>query len=124
MIPDNSVDFAISWDSLVHVEHETVRGTCARSRPSSEARRDRVHPTTELRHAVRHDRHELDKHVLGGRRPSMTAEKFRPDCGRFGLRCLSQELVPWTEPGLLIDSFSLFMPARGRGSLAAGPSRP
>jgi 2-polyprenyl-3-methyl-5-hydroxy-6-metoxy-1,4-benzoquinol methylase len=114
MISDESVDFAVSWDSLVHVEHETVREylrqLATKLKPGSFGF---IHHSN-LGMQYQSIAHEADKHVLGGRRPSMTAEKFRQDCATFGLRCLSQELVPWTEPGLFCDSFSLFMrPAPG-----------
>ncbi|HPO93618.1 MAG TPA: class I SAM-dependent methyltransferase [Phycisphaerales bacterium] len=119
MIPDNSVDFAISWDSLVHVEHETVREYLRQI--ATKLKPGAIGFIHHSNFGMQFDTiaHELDKHVLGGRRPSMTAEKFRADCKAFGLRCLSQELVPWTEPGLLIDSFSLFM----RPNAGEDPSR-
>lgn len=122
MIPDNSVDFAVSWDSLVHVEHDTVRAYL-------------THLATKLKPGgigfIHHSNlgmqydtiaHEPEKHVLGGRRPSMTAEKFRADCAALGLQCLSQELVPWTEPGLYCDSMSLLRRPRGGENPANWPA--
>lgn len=108
-VADNSVDLCVSWDSLVHVEHETVREYLrqlrTKLRPGGVGF---IHHSNLGAHAADLKGDE-GPHILGGRRPSMTAEKFRNDCKEFGLRCLSQEIVPWTGAGLWLDSFSLFM---------------
>ncbi len=108
-VADNSVDLCVSWDSLVHVEHETVREYLrqlrTKLRPGGVGF---IHHSNLGVHAADLKGDE-GPHILGGRRPSMTAEKFRNDCKEFGLRCLSQEIVPWTGAGLWLDSFSLFM---------------
>ncbi|MBX3386266.1 MAG: class I SAM-dependent methyltransferase [Phycisphaeraceae bacterium] len=120
MVADSSVDLAVSWDSLVHTEHETVREYLRQLR-----RKLRPGGVGFIHHSnlgMQWDqiRDEVEKHTLGGRRPSMTAEKFRKDAAEFGVRVLSQELLPWTEPGLYCDCFSLFM--RDEGDPATWPA--
>lgn len=110
MVRDSSIDFAFTWDSLVHVEHETIRaylGELARKlRPGGYGFIHHsnlgVHPPEQI------DALDPAKD-LHGRRPSMTAAKFREDCKAVGLRCLTQEIVPWGSGALWLDAFSLFV---------------
>ncbi len=114
-VPDACVDFAFSWHSLVHAEHEVMRGYAQELmrvlRPGGFGL---IHHTnygefaheTEARPAVPND------HWRG---VDMTARKFRDDCAEFGLQCTYQELVPWgsLEP---VDCFSLVQrPRTGQG---------
>lgn len=113
MIPDESVDFVFSFDSLVHAEadvleaylsqlstklspngigfiHHSNFGTCW---PQFTKRLPII--ATSLRRSWRAE--------------SMTAARFVQFCARADLRCVSQELVNWaTWLPLPVDCFSVF----------------
>jgi 2-polyprenyl-3-methyl-5-hydroxy-6-metoxy-1,4-benzoquinol methylase len=103
-IADASVDFAFSWDSLVHVE-EDVMASYARelARVLKPGALGFVHHSN------------LGDVLLRGRRPanehwrarSMTAARFRQQCEAVGLRCIAQELIPWGGEAP-IDALSFF----------------
>ena len=133
MIPDNSVDFAFSFDSLVHVEIQALEayvnqlaskltrdgaGFFHHSNIGEYERRWRYQnrvPQTIRRYLTR-------KRVLSNdelRAFSVTAAKFSEVCDSAGLCCITQELVSWRQR-LLIDAFSVFT---RRGSKWARPNK-
>lgn len=113
MIPDQSIDFVFSFDSLVHAEadvleaylsqlvrklkpngigfiHHSNVGACIN--PIS----TRIRP---LEYLLRH----------GWRAESMTAKIFEQHCKKAGLQCIGQEIINWyTRCPLPIDCFSVF----------------
>lgn len=122
MVQDGSVDFAFSWDSMIHVEEDVIRayleqlarklvpgGVGVLHHSNLDAYRDRG--TGELTIGNEH-----------WRASSMSAAKFRAICRSVGLRCTVQELIPWGGPDF-IDCLSVFRRAAGRGPLA-GRFRP
>ena len=107
MVADGSIDFAFSFDSLVHADHDVLRSYVRElSRKLSPSGSGFIHhsnlgafrdpATGKLPFANEHWRSE-----------TMSAEQFRDYCEEFGVRCVSQEIVNWggTE---LHDCFSLF----------------
>jgi len=123
MIPDNSIDFAFSFDSLVHVQAEVMEAYVQQlSRKLKPAGRGFIHHSnlgsyrgTRLFHRY------LKKMGLGEvikskgvlidpvwRGDDMTADKFDRYCTRYGLHCTNQELINWANQGYLIDSLSTF----------------
>lgn len=107
MIPDRSIDFVFSFDSLVHVTREILE---AYVRQLAEKLKDDgtgfIHHSNlgEYSSSVterlpRRARKLLTKaKVLDQdhrRAPDMTAELFRSSCAEHGLACMSQELVNW-----------------------------
>ena len=109
MIEDGSVDLAVSWDSLVHCEMETIQAYIRQLRtklcPGGAAF---IHHSNLGEHFFELTGHEPGE-VVGGRRKSVTAEKVRGVCREAGLRCVSQEIVPWNCNGLWMDCFSLIV---------------
>ena len=122
MIDDESIDFAFSFDSLVHADAEVLAsylGELARTLAPDGV--GFVHHSN----AGRYRRHfELQEKIPRGRarerlytlrlldRPrwralDMTAEKFRESCAAAGLQCVGQEVIPWTTRRL-IDCLSTF----------------
>jgi hypothetical protein len=118
MIPDQSVDFIFSFDSLVHVNAVTletyVSQFAAKLKPDGLAF---IHHSNLGEYAaVRAERlpgpfrklltnaRLLPPHR--GRAPDMTAERFRSYCGRHALQCLAQETVNWRSRQMT-DCFSL-----------------
>lgn len=108
MVEDGTVDLAISWDSLVHCEKETIDAYLRQLRTKLKAGGvGFIHHSNLGVHA-----HELTGNeageVVGGRRKSMTAAAFAETCRSVGLRCLSQEIIPWNCNGLWMDCLSVF----------------
>lgn len=134
MIDDESVDFAFSFDSLVHADTEVVAGylrelarklapdgvafihhsNAGRYRRYFEASgRIRSRPMRERFYRLR----ILDRprwRALG-----MTAERFRECSEAAGLQCISQEVIPWSTRRL-IDCLSV---VTGPSSRWARPNR-
>ena len=121
MIADRSVDFAFSFDSLVHADagviaqylRELERALTSDGvgfiHHSNAGRYRRYFELAETipRGRVRERLYEL--RVLDRprwRALDMTAERFRASCETAGLQCISQEIVNWTTRRL-IDCFSV-----------------
>ncbi len=126
MIPDDSVDFIFSFDSLVHVEADIIQSylnECAKKLSANGvgffhhsnigmyqtwwALKDRFIPVNLRRYLTR-------KGLLTyyhWRAFSVTAKIFEDCCERAGLKCVSQELINW-RGRLLIDCFSVFTSER------------
>jgi SAM-dependent methyltransferase len=112
MVEDGSVDFAFSFDSLVHAELDVVDGYVAEL--AKKLRPDGV--------ALLHHSHMASYSAQGiplpeskWRGTSVSAELVRESCERSGLCCPSQEIVNWGYDHLT-DVFSLLAPARSRWS--------
>jgi len=124
MIPDNTVDFIFSFDSLVHAE-DTVISTYVSQFP----RKLRQNGVAFIHHSnlgdySSHIRMELliskvpkllgvltslgvlDDLKRQWRAPSMTAEKMRSYAEENGLQCIGQELITWSTKHTLIDCMS------------------
>jgi SAM-dependent methyltransferase len=135
MVSDSSIDFAFSFDSLVHVElgtlasyleelarclkadgvaflHHSNYGTYSRSAELLAPFQSTLHRLPSpaqvglLRAGV----------FRGGhwRAPSVTAAAVTELCEPLGLRCVTQELVNWAGGALLLDCFSVITPAGSR----------
>jgi SAM-dependent methyltransferase len=133
MIADGSIDFAFSFDSLVHAEADVVGsyleslarklkpngvGFIHHSHIGSYSRTFNL--TNRLPDKLR--RRLEDIGLLPGdqwRAHSMTAQLFEQLCRRAGLACIGQELVNWNSR-IAIDAFSLFTP---EGSSWSRPNR-
>lgn len=134
MIPDGSVDFVFSFDSLVHAEEDVIESylhqLAAKMKPDGAGF---IHHSNIGNYSVyfsltrtmqrsrmgklmsRFGLIESDDHA---RAFSMTAEKFRRFAGEAGMRCVSQEIINWGT-NRLIDCMTVFT---GIGS--AGPREP
>ncbi len=105
-VPDNCIDFAFSFDSLVHAEANVLRSYV--SELALKLNRDGVaffhHSNIGAFREPESDRIPFDN--LHWRAESCSAELVRQFCGEASLICVSQELVNWggTE---LTDAFSV-----------------
>lgn len=123
-VADGSIDFAFSYDSLVHAESD-VLASYARELArvlaptgaafvhhsnAGEYRRtyEAVRRGPRSLRAALVERGWLDR--LHRRALSVSAESFRASCEAAGLRCVTQELVNWGGRRL-IDCFSTVVPA-------------
>jgi 2-polyprenyl-3-methyl-5-hydroxy-6-metoxy-1,4-benzoquinol methylase len=124
MIPDNSIDFVFSFDSLVHAEADVLESylsqLATKLTPNGvgfihHSNLGRYQQAFSLIEKIPSEmRAEIVNPVFleptHWRAASMTAQLFADYCDRAGLQCIGQELVNWANEGLLIDSFSLFTP--------------
>jgi SAM-dependent methyltransferase len=122
MVADRSIDFAFSFDSLVHAEadvmdgyaHELARTLAPEgvaflhhsnmgehARAAALARRvpDRLRRKLVARGAL--------VNTYGWRAESATAGLFAEQCERAGLACVSQELIAWQYGRWLTDAISV-----------------
>lgn len=119
MIEDGSIDLIVSWDSLVHVEHETVREYLRQlAKKLKPGGTGFIHHSNLGEHTGELPR-DLSSDLFGGRRASMSAEKFRADCAAFGLRCIAQEIISTNDNGYWTDAISLFSRDPGGVSIPA-----
>lgn len=119
MIPDRSIDFVFSFDSLVHVEIEAMEPYLRQL--AQKLKSDGVgfiHHSNMGAYGglvfflglfpTRLRRKLISKGILandGWRAYSMSAKIFEEICQKVGMQCISQELVNW-DGDRLIDCFS------------------
>ena len=109
MVEDGSIDFAFSFDSLVHVE-EDVLGAYV----------DQLARKVPSRFFEPLVRRGVLINLPAWRAESVTAELFADRCEQAGLSCITQEKVSWEFGRYVIDTFSFFTP---RGSRWDRPRR-
>jgi SAM-dependent methyltransferase len=108
-IPDGSIGFIFSFDSLVHVRRQTIE-TYLRQFPAK-LKTDGlafIHHSNLGEYtaaALRRLRKGKSRGADHQRDPEMTAALFRESCERHGLKVVCQELVNW-RGRRLIDCFS------------------
>lgn len=127
-VEDGSVDFAFSFDSLVHSDPEVVRGYVQELQrklvPGGAGFIHHSHLGSRpiARTAVQHVLKRLPGRVraglsrrgltpqFGGRDLHMTAELFAAACREAGLDCVGQELIDWVGVALApCDCLSTFI---------------
>jgi len=108
-IPDGSVDFIFSFDSLVHAEADAVGAYLAQA-----ARKLKRGGAGFIHHSNLQDfidpRTERVRWFVtqrNWRAPSMSADIFRSQCAAAGLACDSQELINWLGRGRHSDRHRL-----------------
>ena len=128
MVPDGSIDFVFSFDSLVHTELEVLRGYLLQiARKLTPNGVGFIHHSNlgQYRKKIRRERRirgllnrrfiqtlepflntKLDH--LHWRSPDVSAAAFREACAKAGLACVSQELINWHDTPYLIDCLSTF----------------
>jgi len=130
-VPDDSIDFAFSFDSLVHAESDVMKSYLAQLATKLKpdgigffhhsnigAYKGRLAvfdwyrrlPLPFREHVLKVNRLEalLSINLRGARATSMTASLFRQYCERAGLKCVSQEIINWVTGRSLTDAISVF----------------
>lgn len=122
MIEDESLDFAFSFDSLVHADADVIahylRELERKLAPNGvgfvhHSNAGRYRRYFELTDTIPRGRVRERLYKLRAidrprwRALDMTAERFRESCESAGLQCISQEVINWTTRRL-IDCFSIF----------------
>jgi hypothetical protein len=131
VVPDQSVDFVFSFDSLVHAEREVIKSYLsqlgAKLKPEGVGfihhsntgsypgrlrllSRYRGLPAAIRKRVFKESLVEVlfSMNTQGWRAQSMTADLFRQYCQTAGLKCTSQELINWHSGRCLIDTLSVF----------------
>lgn len=109
MVEAESIDFAFSWDSLVHAAHDPMR-----SYVQELARVLKPGGAAFLHHSNFADCAaswplEPGQRPPGNRGIDMSARAMRDDCRDAGLWCVAQELVPQARKGVFNDCQTLFV---------------
>ena len=135
MVADASIDFAFSFDSLVHVEADVLDDYLTELRrvlkpdgigfihhSNAGAYRGRAALSRRTPKPIRHVlvRRGLMISLNGWRAQSVTTESFAASCERAGLACIVQEPIGWRHRRFLTDTLSVFTP---RGSRWERPRR-
>jgi SAM-dependent methyltransferase len=110
MVPDGSVDFVFSFDSLVHVRRQTIQTYLsqlgAKLKPDGLAFIHHSNLGEYEGSLLRRARKGKIRAADHQRDPEMTANLFRELAEQTGLKVVSQELVNW-RGRRLIDCFSI-----------------
>ena len=143
-IPDDSIDFVFSFDSLVHAERDVIEayllqigrkltrdgvGFIHSSNIGAYPRRLRYFryykklPDAFRRKIVTKENLSalLSINFKAARAQSMTAAIFCEYCREAGLKCVSQEVISWGSGKCMIDSLSIF--ARENSRWDSEPAR-
>ena len=126
-IPDGSIDFIFSFDSLVHVRPQTIESYLSQfAAKLKENGVGFIHHSNlgEMKSSLASKLGRRRKSVAGDhqRDPEMTAVLFREGCERHGLKCVCQELVNW-RGRRLIDCFSTIARKDSKWQTAPRPYR-
>jgi ubiquinone/menaquinone biosynthesis C-methylase UbiE len=109
MIADRSIDFAFSFDSLVHAEADVIHSYLL------ELARTLTDEGVGFVHHSHLGAFPLETPNEHSRSRSMTADRFASYCEDSGLHCISQEMVNWIQDET-IDCFSVFTKPGSRWS--------
>lgn len=129
MVGDRSIDFAFSFDSLVHADAHVLEAYAAELARAlapdgvaflHHSNLGSLRTLTRLTHRVPHRiRAPLIRRgalidIGAWRAEDVTADWFASACERAGLACFGQELISWEHGRWLTDAFSLLTPACSR----------
>jgi ubiquinone/menaquinone biosynthesis C-methylase UbiE len=132
-VPDRSIDFIFSFDSLVHADDDAVGAYLqAFSRKLTQNGKAFIHHSNlgahqKFQRAVAACPYRIKQLLaqmgmsqrmnLHGRDTKMSAARFASLAEAAGLSMVSQELINWGGPGLLIDGISVV------GASKSGPTK-
>jgi len=107
IIPDETIDFVFSFDSLVHAESDVIKAYLGHL-----VRKLKPDGIGFIHHSnigayLDPSKGELPFENTHLRAETVTATLFESSCEEVGLQCISQEIINWGEM-ILNDCFSLF----------------
>ena len=119
VVADRSVDFAFSFDSLVHADEDVIEGYLKElSRKLAPGGVGFIHHSNLRRYTAELARGEMGN--PGWRGESVDAARFEAQCQAAGLACIAQEQIVWGDDEVhLCDCLSTFVL---RSSPRAGPN--
>lgn len=107
MIPDGSIDFVFSWDSLVHSESDTIKAYINEISKKLTAGGVGFIHHSNLGTYIDKATGRLSVENIHMRAPSVSAELFAEYCNNSGMQCIRQEIINWG--GMILnDCFSSF----------------
>lgn len=118
MVPERSVDFVFSYDSLVHVEADALQSYLHDLARVLKPDGAGFFHHSNLAAFFDPQTGALPFENIHWRASTMSASLFERFCEEAGLQCIGQEIINWGGAET-IDSFSLFTP---RGSCLARPN--
>lgn len=108
MIEDNSIDFAFSFDSLVHADQPTLTAYLQQlATKLTETGFGWIHHSNMAEYS---NLKEWNK-IVGWRSPDVSDQTFRAAAEEAGLRVIAQEVFTWVN-GEFSDCISIFTAAR------------
>jgi SAM-dependent methyltransferase len=110
-LPDRSIDFAFSFDSLVHVEADVLGSYVEQLAPKLAPEGVGFFHHSNVATFADPTTGALSIPNLHWRAVSVSAAGFEEMCRRAGLVCIAQEMVNWGARADLTDCFSVFTPA-------------
>jgi len=120
MIPDNSIDFCISYGSLIHAEADVIEAYLEQlTRKFTPNGIGFIHHSNVqdciagFPYDMPPEKTQFYKMVFrqNVRAESVGAQCFAEICKKVGLQCIGQELINWTlDLPIPIDCFSIFTP--------------
>jgi len=116
MIPDDSIDFVFSWDSLVHAENDVLESYIRQLSKKLKGNGFGFIHHSNLGSHVNKQNAELSALNQGWRGATMSAELFHEYCENNSMHCIAQEKVNWL-CSALIDCMSLFSKAHVRQNI-------
>lgn len=100
-IEDESIDFIFSWDSLVHCEKDVLEAYI------KEFSRILTKNGVGFIHHSNLGLYSENVTNIHWRGKTMYAKLFEEYCTKYGIKCISQEIIPWGQEELN-DCFSVF----------------
>ncbi|MBD2384841.1 class I SAM-dependent methyltransferase [Cylindrospermum sp. FACHB-282] len=116
MVPDESIDFVFSFDSLVHAEEDVIKAylqeIALKLKPNGIGFIHHSNMGSYLNPST--GNLEVENPQLRGE--TMSAKVFEQYCEQAGLQCLSQEIISWCNGNILCDCLSVFTPKASQWS--------
>ncbi|XWK86790.1 MAG: class I SAM-dependent methyltransferase [Phormidium sp.] len=115
MVPDESIDFVFSFDSLVHVEEDVIKAYLEQIALKLKSNGVGFIHHSNLGSYLNPSIGKLEVENPHWRGESMNAKLFEEYCEQAGLQCFSQEIVNWCG-NTLCDCFSWITPKNSKWS--------
>lgn len=108
-IPDNSIDFVFSWDSMVHVEIDVLQIYLNQLKLKMKQGATGFIHHSNFGTFVDPASQKPIKENKHWRASSVSSIGFRNACSKAGIVCVSQELINWRGTDFPIDCLSFFV---------------
>jgi len=107
MVLDDSIDFAFSWDSLVHVENDVIESYIRQLSKKLRSTGVGFIHHSNIGSYINKQTGELTVANQHWRGTTVSADLVAEYCEKYGLYCMSQEKINWGDT-ILTDCISLF----------------
>ncbi|HAX80162.1 MAG TPA: hypothetical protein DCY88_31080 [Cyanobacteria bacterium UBA11372] len=110
MVPDKSIDFIFSFDSLVHAEEDVIQAYLQQIAFKLKPNGIGFIHHSNLGSYLNPSTGKLEVEQLYWRAESMSAKLFEQYSEQAGLQCLSQEIISWLGEDVMSDCISVITP--------------